>query len=608
MRVLGISAFEQDASAALVADGQVVAAAAEERFTRQKHDPSFPRFAVEYCLDQAGAKACELDAVVFYEEPQSRFTRVLTTTMAGFPQSWPLFVGNMKTWLSRLWTRNELSKKLDVHPALVSFVSHGQSHAAQAFCTSPFDEAAVLIVDTAGEWASTALYSASRANGLTLQEYERIDYPHSLGLVQQAFAVYLGFRVPGWEAGISDLAAFGRPTYVDQLRKLISIREDGSYRVDPSYFRFDRLNQAPFDRPFTPALTALLGPARDARVALQFDTLKPASGSATDTESQRLADIAASFQVVLEEAVLGLCKRIHQVSGSSALCLAGAVATNPSVVGRILQEGPFEHLYLPPEPGEGGGALGAAMHVGAFESKTGATSAPYSPFVGKEYDESRDAAAIRHADPKYWVRFLKHGCKQPDGMTLDVRTHENPDELIACIVDDLQAGKVVGWFQGRFAFSPSGLGRRSILADPSNQAAVQRLRDEVVGQPAFRPFGLAIAEEDAAKVVDVKDHTAWPLRWMQAAVPVAEEAAGAVSAAVHVNATIRPLICGDDSATHALLKAWGARSGLAALVCADFNEYNYPIVGSPADALIVFARTEMETVVINNLVVRKVQP
>lgn len=610
MNVLGISAFERDASAALVSDGRVVAAAAEERFTRQKHDPNFPRYAIEYCLEEGGLQAHELDSIVFYEEPHTRFTRVLATSFANFPFSTGTFVTSMKAWLSRLWTRASISRELDVHPRLIEFVPHHLSHAAQAFAQSGFDDAAILVVDTVGEWAATSLCSGSRARAPVVQSHELMPFPHSLGLVQTALAGFAGFRIPGWEPSLTDLAAFGEPRFAEELRRIISVQDDGTYRVDRSFFRFDQLMELPYGRPYGPKLVELLGAPRDARLAVPFVSGTGNGAAEVSQDDQRFADIAASFQTVLEEALLGLCRRLREHHESPNLCLGGLVAQNPSAVRRLMTDGPFERVYVPSDPGDGGGAAGAALLYDALQNARADAPAPASPYVGKGYDEARDAALLEFSQPDYWIRFLKHGVDQPKGMTVDAQTYEDPAELLPGVAEDLCSGLIVGWFQGRFASGPAGLGSRLILADPANEATLLRLHEKVCGQPRFRPFGLALTAAAAEAILDGADLSAPALKWGQAAWPVKSEARDAVRAAVHADGTVRPQVVTteDEPALHALLDLVGAAGGPAALLATSFNEDDYPIVASPADALLVFMRTAMDVVVINGLVVRKRRP
>ncbi|HEX8088022.1 MAG TPA: carbamoyltransferase N-terminal domain-containing protein [Blastocatellia bacterium] len=608
MITLGISAYYHDSSAALVSDGEVVAAAAEERFTRQKHDSNFPRFAIDFCLNEAGLSAQEVDRIIFYEEPHVKFTRVLASSLSVFPFSRSAFVRSMRVWVGeKLWIKNEISKKLNVHPNKIDFIPHHLSHAAQAFIASPFEDAAVLTVDAVGEWSSTSLFSASRRGRLELKQLDDIPYPHSLGLAYSVFTAFLGFRPNDGECSTMALASFGNPVFADEIRKIIRVHQDGSYRLDQSYFNFNQFGDIPFSNKFI----KVFGQPRGFKQKLPFDTLVNSRDgkSGATRDQQRYADIAASIQLVLEETLLHLVSRLHKMTGAKNLCLAGGVALNCVANSRILSESPFDNTFIPPDPGDGGAALGAALYS-FFSTNGGAACRPpaATPYTGKQYGTARDEAMLRHIDPAAWASYGMEGSTRPKGVKLDFKTHDYFEDIIPGVVDDLRAGKIVGWVQGRFEQGPRALGNRSLLVDPKSLTAARRMSETVKSRASFRPYAFTVAEEDACNVLELGDKPQSSFKWMQMVAKVKQDAAPAVRAAIHSDGTTRPQICskGDNERYHALLTAYGQATGLSALLNTSFNESGYPIVSSPTDALLVFARTDIDTIVINNLVVRKV--
>ena len=609
MKVLGISAFYHDASAALVSDGKVVASAAEERFTLQKHDPNFPRFAVEACLAQAGVTAQELDGIVFYEEPHTKFTRVLSSTLSQFPFSMRGFIASMTMWMgSKLWIRDEISRKLDVHPQKVHTVPHHLSHAAQAFAASPFEEAAVLVVDAVGEWGSTSLFSARIKEGkLEIQPLESIPYPHSLELVYGAFTGFLGFKVNDGECNTMALATFGKPIYVEKVRKVIQAQSDGAYRIDPSFFKFDSLRGLPLTQKFID----LFGQPRFFKDPIPFDCLKSVAENrlAATPEQQRFADIAASVQLVLEETLLGLCRKLHRQTGLSTLCFAGGVALNCVANGKLLRTGPFQDIFIPPDPGDGGAAMGAAL---AGYSQLGGRFNGYrdlSPYLGRGYDEQPELEMLQFAKPEYWRRHRLIGTPMPENFRLDIRTYGDFEPLVSDIIGELRQGRIVGWFQGRFEHGPRALGNRSILTDPSDRCVAKRMSAHVKARAAFRPYALSMTEECASKILSLSGSLPCIARWMQMTSEVQASAADSVKAGIHSDGSTRHQVCSreENPRYHRLLSRFGEASGHAALLNTSFNPSGFPLASTPPEALLQFINTDMDVLVLNDTVLKKVR-
>lgn len=608
MRVLGLSAHFHTASAALVDGGRPVAAAAEERFSRLRHDPAFPALTNAWLLGGNGLRGADLDAVVFYEQPHVKFTRVLSSTLASFPRHRRAFTSAMKRWLGdRLWTTNKLSKQLDVHPDRVRVVPHHRSHAAQAFLGSPFDDAAILTLDGVGEWDTTGLGSGRIIDGkLELEVGETLRYPDSLGLFYAAFTTYLGFRANADECSTMALAAFGEPRYAHVVRQMLTVASDGTYRFDPTWFDFVSLGE----NPFTERLVSALGPPRTPGRPLPFAIHADHSEGTPSEAHRRYADIAASVQLVLEEAVLGLARRALRQADSRNLCLAGGVALNCVANQRILDEVDLDALWIPPDPGDGGAALGAAQLVSVESGVPAAEVRQVGPYLGRSYENVDAAAMLDHMSPADWIPYRRPGLPPIEPYRLErLGLTGDPTALLDHVVADLLDGRTVGWFQGRFEMGPRALGNRSLLCHPARRDAAHKLSTRVKSRAAFRPYAFSITEGHAPRVfpqwAEATPHLA---RWMQTVAPVSPDWHDHLRAALHVDGTSRPqVVCRDENPLyHELLVRFGQATGLEALLNTSFNTRGEPIVSSPEEALLVFARTDLDTLVLGDLMLRKV--
>ncbi len=610
MKVLGVSAHFHTAAAALVDHGRIVGAAAEERFTRVKHDPIFPERTIGWLLEEAGVRGADLDAVVFYEQPHVKFTRVLASTLSTFPKHHRSFGSAMKRWLGdRLWTTNKLSRILDVHPDRVGVVVHHRSHAAQAFVGSGFEESAILTLDGVGEWDTTAIGHGRIVDGtLQLEILDRHQYPDSLGLFYAAFTTFLGFRANSEECSTMALATFGEPRYASIVRQILKVGTDGTYRFDNSWFDFVSLGQAPFTR----KLVAALGPPRTPGMPLPFESFRtPGTEPVPPTnDHQRYADVAASAQLVLEEAILGLAKRAARQTGSRRLCLSGGVALNCVATARLLDETPFDEIWIPSDPGDGGAALGAVQHVLGEKGLLGPELRAVGPYLGRSYDPGPTLDMLAHMGPTRWAAYRQPGLPPPTPYTLSVeRLSHDEDGLIERVVEDLLEGRIVGWFQGGFEFGPRALGNRSLLAHPARVETAVKLSTRVKARAPFRPYAFSIAEEDALLAFPQWSSGIPAMaRWMQVVVPVSEAVHDLVRATLHIDGTTRPQVVspGANPRYHKLLTAFGLETGLSALLNTSFNARGEPIVSSPDEALMVFARTDLDTLVLGDAILRKV--
>lgn len=604
MKVLGVSYGYHDSSASLVVDGKVVAASAEERFTRQKHDSNYPRFAIDYCLDQAGLRADDVDQVVFHEDPHAKFARVLTTALAPYPRSRLEFVNSTKAWLGKkLWSLNSMSARLGLPPEQISYLSHHFSHAVQAFMGSGFEESAILIVDAVGDWACTALFKGRWEGGHPrIERIFEVGFPNSLGLVYSAFTAFLGFSPNDSECSTMALAAFGRPVYVEPLRKIVAAIDDGTYEVDQSYFNFTNFYKGAWTNKFA----EIFGPPRSFKHRLPFRSFG-GNGSEITPEFQRWADAAYAVQAVLEERVIALAHRLYKECPSDNLCYAGGVSLNCVANYRILKESPFKNVYIPPDPGDGGTAVGSALYYDALNSDSTPGRSPYGPYLGASYDETDDVQMLDHVKPEHVLRYLKRGLKVEGAFRFRHHTFASIDELAGDVAERLMKGKIVGWYQGRAELGPRALGNRSILIRPDDTELALRLSRDVKDRALYRPYAFSITAEDAPRLLDIAPEHVRFSRWMQYAVPVREAMWDKVAAALHVDHTTRPQVCdaSDNPAYHKLLTAFGAAFGVGVVLNTSFNPSSYPIVTTPVEALTMFARTGMDALVLGNSVVWK---
>jgi carbamoyltransferase len=593
MKILGISAYYHDSAAALLEDGEVVAAAQEERFSRKKHDSRFPAQAIRYCLSEAGASLADVGYVVFYDKPLVKFERLLETYLSYAPRGLRSFIAAMPVWLKeKLYLKATLRKELQellgnegsAIPDLL-FAEHHQSHAASAFFFSPFERAAVLCLDGVGEWATT---SAWQGNGKELNALWEIDFPHSLGLLYSAFTYYTGFRVNSGEYKLMGLAPYGQPRYVDLiLDNLLDLKDDGTFRLDMSYFNY------------CTGLTMTNG---------KFDKLFGDPPRKPESElSQKHMDIAASIQVVTERVVLGLAETLHKETGEKNLCLAGGVALNCVANGRLLREGPYDNIWIQPAAGDAGGALGAA-------------SIAWHEKLGKErITNGTDKMSGAYLGPAFGSREIRAQLDRHGAI------YERLDsvQLYSRAAEILAQENVVGWFQGRMEFGPRALGGRSIVGDPRSSKMQSVMNLKIKYRESFRPFAPSVLASRAADYFELDSDSPYmlivaPVR-EELRIPMTDEQSGLfgieklnvprseLPAITHVDYSARVQTVHEQTNPryHALLKAFEDRTGCGVLVNTSFNVRGEPIVATPEDAYRCFMRTEMDYLIIEDFILAK---
>jgi carbamoyltransferase len=589
--ILGISCYYHDAAAALLHDGQLVAAAEEERFTRKKHDYDFPKNAIQYCLDTAGITGKDLDYVVFFEKPFRKLDRILATVLQTYPKSWKVFRESMITWvLDKLWVASTLQAEIGIPKDRVLFSEHHLSHAASTFLCSPFDEAAILTVDGVGEWV-TGTYGVGK--GSEIKILKQMEFPHSLGLLYSAFTAFLGFEVNEGEYKVMGMAPYGKPIYVDKVWKVIKQNDDGSFQLDMSYFSF----QHSTERTYSDKFAQLFGTPRPTK--LQFFTEStgfpkyfgdpPGNYLELCKLNQHYADIAASIQKVTEEVLIGMAKNLHKVTGMKNLCIAGGVGLNSVANTRILHETNFERLYIQPAAGDGGGALGAALW--AYNTLLGQprTFRMDHAYWGKEYTEGEIAD------------FLKSN-------NIPFRQAKNEDELLDRTVERLTNAKVIGWYQGRFEWGPRALGNRSIIADPRNAEMKEIVNAKIKFREPYRPFAPSVLAEYADRYFDLPnmmDH--YPARYMLYVVPVRPAAQETLPAITHVDGTgrLQTVFKEQSPRYYGLIERFGQATGVPVILNTSFNLRGEPVVTTPANAFSTYSKSEMDSLVMGSFIVDK---
>jgi carbamoyltransferase len=576
MKILGISAHYHDSAAALVVDGAPVCAVQEERLSRNKNDAGFPIAAVDWCLANAGIEPADLDAVVFYERSMLKFDRILTCALRAFPRSWRSFPQAMKNSLGeKVWVRGIIGSHLDVPRRKILFTDHHASHAAAAFLTAPTRRAAILTADGVGEWATlTSGHGRRNPGGRTDISLEReIRFPHSLGMLYSTFTAYLGFAVNEGEYKVMGLAAYGRPTMVDRVRRLIRRTPDGGFVLVPEYFEY----HTSANRSYSSRFIDLFGPARNKYEPIDVET----------SEGRRFADCAASIQCVLEETLVEIAGALHRDTGLPDLCFGGGVALNGVANARILAESGFERVFVPSAPGDAGCALGAALYADRIYFGNPDRDIPDHPFWGPAVDPLELARVARE-----------------DGQPV-----EEVDDLtlIERIADDLAGGRIVGWMDGSCEFGPRALGHRCILAAPHDAGVRDRLNRDIKYREEFRPFAPVVPADIAERYFDISPGAARLGRFMSGVFRVRPEWRARLAAVTHIDGSARVQTLEREMAPHmyALLEAYGRRSGIPVLLNTSFNVAGEPIVARALEGYSTFRRCGIDTLVAGATIVTK---
>jgi len=585
--ILGLSAYYHDSAACILKDGEIIAAAQEERFTRKKHDQNFPINAIKYCLKEAGINASELEIVAFYDKPFLKFERILETYLSYAPKGLGSFLKAMPLWIKKkLWIKTLIQDELDYHGKIL-FPEHHASHAASAFYASPFKDAAFLTMDGVGEWATTS-YGIGKGNKMEI--LADIRFPHSLGLLYSAFTYYTGFRVNSGEYKVMGLAPYGQAKYKDLIYKhLIDVKEDGSFKMDMSYFDYNvglTMTNKKFSQLFG-------GPPRVPEAAL----------------TQKEMDLARSVQEVTVEIVLKMAKHVRKVTNKKYLCLAGGVALNCVANGKLLRSGIFDDIYIQPAAGDAGGALGCAyiawyQHLDNERQADGKKDSMKGAYLGPQYSNEQINEYLKEKG----YRYIK-------------LTNEELPEIIA---DLLAEQKVIGWFQGRMEFGPRALGDRTIIGDARSAETQKTINLKIKYRESFRPFAPSIREENISEYFDIDRPSPYMLLVANVnknkQLPMTKEqesyfglkklniARSEVPAITHVDYSARIQSINKDTNRryHDMLTIVNEKYGCPVIVNTSFNVRGEPIVCTPKDAYLCFMRTEMDYLILNNYLLAKI--
>ncbi|MCJ7443538.1 MAG: hypothetical protein MUO26_03240 [Methanotrichaceae archaeon] len=568
MKILGISSGYHDSAAALLDNGIPVAMAHEERFTRIKHDPSFPKNAIDFVLKVGRTESKNLDYAVFYEKPFLKFERFILSSLSFFPYTSKIFREGILSWFKqKFWIKALIHEYLNIDEDRILFVPHHLSHAASAFLCSPFEEAAIITIDGVGEWTTTAIGYGQDSRIELVQE---LKFPNSLGLLYSVFTGYLGFKVNDGEYKVMGLAPYGEPRYMDDINKIIDLKADGSFRLNLDYFSFHKSTEMPYNKKFL----ELFGEPRDKGMGHRFD--------------QRHADIAASIQKLTEDIMIRLANYVYNKLGYTQLCIAGGVGLNSVANYRIIEKSNIENIFVQPAAGDAGGALGAALYVYYVLLNNKRIYKMEHAYYGSNYssDEIKNFLEINS------INYEKF----------------SGNEISDYVAERLSYGKIIGWFQGQAEWGPRALGARSILADARRKDMLKMVNLKVKFRESFRPFAPSVIYEDTNQFFDLpKDH--YPSRFMLYVCPVTRKTIddNILPAVTHVDGSARPQVVKKElnPLYYNLLESFRERTGIGCLLNTSFNLSGEPIVNSPDNAYDSFKRSQIDELILGNFVIRK---
>jgi carbamoyltransferase len=571
MYILGISCFYHDSSASLIKDGKVIAAAQEERFTRNKHDSSFPTNAIQFCLAEAGITINDIDHIGFYEKPILKFERILFQHLQHFPKSFGTFLSSMPSWMGKKMRVLRILRKETGYKGDVLFVQHHMAHAASSFLLSPFDKAAIVTIDGVGEWSTTTI---GYGKGTEIHLQKQIRFPHSLGLFYSTLTAYLGFSVNNSEYKVMGLAPYGimdrqKNPYYNSMQQLVDVKDDGSYRLDMKYFDYDWSDHMP-----SKVLCDLFAmPVRKKDDAL----------------TQQHKDIAAALQMVLEDVVIKILHHVYRMTKCENIVMSGGCALNSVCNGKILSQTPFKQIWIQPDAGDGGTSLGVAAYVYNSLLKKPRMGVLENAYLGPHYESSE----LKH--------FLDvHGIKYSEFSS----EHEMIDIVSTLLVND----HVVGWFQGGMEWGPRALGARSILSNATNPGMQEILNLKVKHREKFRPFAPVVCDDDATRYFDCDQPVPRPTDYMLMVYPILEQWHKLIPAVTHIDGSgrLQTIRRHQNHLYYDLIKAFGVKSGIPILVNTSFNIRGEPIVCTPNDAYRCMMGTEIDYLVMGLFLIKRV--
>ena len=589
MYVLGISAYFHDASAAIFKNGELIAAIEEEKLSRIKHDYSFPKNAIDFCLKEANILPNELDYVVFYEKPFVKFERIIKTAIWGFPKTFKLFQESMRGWLfDKLWISSTIQSKLNVSRDKIAFSNHHLSHAASSYYCSPFNKAAIVTFDGVGEWATTTI---SEGNDDEITMEKEIKFPHSLGLIYSVFTAFLGFEINEGEYKVMGMAPYGKPIYIDKVKKIISSNSDGSFSVNTDYISYHYSTKNSYSQKFV----KLFGEPREPD-KLFFTEMtkypdyfgdKPSDYKQQEKSNQYYADIAASIQKVTEELVINLLTQIPAKEYDYNLCLAGGVALNSVINGMIKKKTDFKNIYIQPSAGDGGGAIGGALSFIMDGQKNKRNFVMNHAFWGPEFFDKD----IKNAIDKYDFAYTYF---------------ENKSQLQDQIVKDLVNNKVIGLFQNKMEWGPRALGNRSIIANPTNKKMKDIVNSKIKFREPYRPFAPSVLEDKISTIFEESENQEVnPNDFMLNVVKVKKEYINKIPAVSHLGTARVQAVRKSNKDYYDLIKKFENKTNIPVILNTSFNVKGEPIVCSPLDALNTFSISGLDNLALGNYYLSK---
>jgi carbamoyltransferase len=560
--------------------------------TNIKHDASYPRFAINYCLNKHGLSVKDLDHVTFHEDPYHKFSRVFCASASDYPWTFLEFTESIKEWFKRkLWALGHIQKNLKVPEGRISYFSHHFSHALTAFMGSGFEECAILVMDAVGDWSCSSMYKGLWKDGIPqIQTLREIPFPNSAGLVYSAVTAYLGFNPNDGECSTMALSSFGRPRFVSEFREIMGIGKGDGYQIDLSYFNFVRF----YRNPVTAKFIKKFGPPKPKDLKYNFDCLKDSDLQKVSEDEQRLADIACSLQTVFEEILEDFTQKILMETGSQNLAYAGGCALNCKANSKILAKRKDLRMSIPFDPGDGGTSIGTAQFVAATEAKTGlqGSQSLTSPYLGLESSDQKTLDMIDCFKAETFQRYkFSHFQKQ---------TYSDLETLALEMAKKILDQQIVGLYQGRGEIGPRALGHRSILIHPGSLATARKLSREVKERSAFRPYALSVLASEAERLFEDDANVVRHSKWMQFVVKVRPEHRQPLRAGLHVDQTTRVHLVEKDEnpLLYLVLQELKKSTGYGAVINTSFNGSGYPIVGSASQALSMFTRTSMDHLVL----------
>ncbi|HPG31237.1 MAG TPA: carbamoyltransferase N-terminal domain-containing protein [bacterium] len=597
MYILGISCFYHDSAAALIKDGNLITTVQEERFSRKKNDGGFPSSAIEFCLKTAGITSKELDYAVFYEKPMRKFDRLLRTIINFYPKTLNLFCKSMISMMKeKLWIKYVINEKLEIPLDKILFTDHHESHASASFYCSPFEDSAILTIDGVGEWTTAAygighsFWKNNSKDKNSIKLFKELRFPISLGLLYSVITAYLGFEVNEGEYKVMGMAPYGKPLYADKIKKMLKIKEDGSFTIDESYLKYHYHTTESYSEKFT----GLFGSPRNRKdrfVTGQtslYDDVNPA----TETEmekNQYYADVASSIQSVTEEILLKMAKHIFKETGKKNLCISGGVGLNSVANFKILRQAGFENVYIQPAAGDAGGAIGAALFVYHSILNEPRKFIMEHCYWGQKYSDNEIETFLKSNNIKY-------------------EKISGDENLFDRVTDLLINGNVIGWFQNEFEWGPRALGNRSILGDPRREDMKDIINIKIKFREPFRPFAPSVLEDRAEDFFEFDGvDKQYPPRFMLMVCPVKKEKQNVLPAITHIDGSgrLQTVIKKYNPRYYRLIERFGEKTGVPVIINTSFNLKGEPIVNTPANAYSTFSASGMDALVLQNYLILK---